>query len=1389
GQTIQYRGLCIQVDQDKDDYKVVPGQAVTVIFADHNGKEVARHAQRSNDFGSFAGSFTAPAVGATGSVSIRTEAEPFGAVSVNVEEYKRPKFLTKLEKPTKAARLNDVVHLEGKALAYTGAAVDGAPVQWRVVRQVRYPDWWGGFYWWRVPRSGVSQEIARGATVTKADGSFAIEFPARPDPSVPAKDEPTFHYLVSADVTDSAGETRSGQIDVNVGYTALKATLTAAPWQRADQPVELKIATATLDGEGQVAEGFVKVYRLKQPDRVHRKDLSGGPFPRRFGPAAADREKEPEPDPSNPASWALGEVAFESGFTTDKKGAAILKAKLGTGAYRAVLETQDRFGKKVTAKLPLDVVDPAAKALGIKVPSLFAAPTWQIEPGAEFTALWGTGYESGRAFVEVEHRGKLLQSYWTPAGQTQVLIKQAVDEAMRGGFSVRITFVRENRAYLETRQVDVPWSNKELKVRWEHFVSKLEPGHKETWTAIITGPDARKAVAEMVATLYDESLDAYLPHRWMKGFGVFRHDHSRVSSQFQNQALSLQHMLGFWPVKHKETHWTYRAFPSDLTANLREYEFGGRGGLRFAEAAFSARGDAKSADRAAADGARREGAGPPPASPTPDPASVTPRKNLSETAFFFPQLVSSEEGVVKMVFTMPEALTRWKFMGFAHDKALRSGFLEDSVVTARELMVQPYPPRFLREGDLLEFTVKVTNQSEGPLSGIVRLTLADARTDKSVDALLGNTALDQSFDIPAKESRSYAWRLKVPDDLGVLTYKAVATSGKLSDGEEGFLPVLSKRVLVTESLPLPIRGPGVKTFDFARLRASGSSDTLKHQQVVVQIVSNPAWYGVMALPYLMEFPHECTEQSFNRLYANALARHIATSDPKIRKVFEQWKGTPALDSPLEKNADLRSVLLEETPWLRQAKKESEARRNVAILFDDNRLDYELARLQRKMAELQLPDGAWSWFPSGPPNDYITLYITTGYGRLRHLGVNTDMGPALRSLERLDGWADRIYRDIRKHGKPEQNHLSPTIALYLYGRSFFLKDRPVAAGHKEAVDYFLGQARTHWLALAHRQSQGHLALALARFGDQKAAEAIMRSIKERAVSDEEMGMFWRDLERSWWWFRAPIETQALMIEAFDEVMKDGKAVEDCRVWLLKQKQTQDWKTTKATADAVYALLLRGADLLASDVLVDVTIAGMPLKAEKVEAGTGFFEKRYVGGEVNPKLGSITLKKTDEGVAWGSVNWQYLEDVSKVAAYEGTPLKLRKEIYTKVYTKKGPALQPMKGALKVGDELVVRLELRVDRDMEYVHLKDSRGSGTEPVNVLSQYRFQDGLTYYESTRDTASHFFIDYLPKGTYVFEYSTRVVHKGAYETGMAQIQCMYAPEFNSHSESFLLRVE
>jgi hypothetical protein len=1417
GQTISYKGISIRYDQNAGKYSAIAGLKITIVFNDPNGQEIARTEQTTNDYGSFSGVFTAPRDRVTGMMSIQVLGRP-SSIAFNVEEYKRPKFQVTLETPKEPAKLDGAVVATGKAAAYTGSAIGGAKVKWRVERGVQLPRW---CWWWQPP---ASKAVAHGTAVTAEDGTFTVEFTAAPDRSVPAKNEPVFNYSIHADVTDTTGETRSQDTSVRVGYTALQATFSVPEWLSTTQPAEIAVGTGTLDGQPLPAEGSFKVYALQQPLAVERAPLQR----ERSWWWGAD---EPQPDPTNPDSWALGAVVAEQRFATDASGHTKIAVPLKAGLYRAVVETKDRFGKAVTARETFEVIDPAATRYGVKVPNLFAAPQWQVEPGEKFQAFWGTGYLSGRAFVEVECNGQVLQRYWTKGERTQEVIAQTPTEAMRGGFTVRVTYVRENRAYFNERIVQVPWSNKQLAVKWETFRSKLAPGQKETWTAVVTGPDAERTSAEMVAALYDASLDQYATHGWPAAFGGFRWEYSLCQSEFQNAREDFRHFQGWWQVDQRSSSWNYRTFPSEVVSDVWGWQYERRmmksammpppmpasapGGMAdYAETSLQAAEASDSVRRpdpsATTVGMGFSGLAAPAIAPTPKPdlSKVTARKNLSETAFFFPHLQAGADGVVRMTFTMPEALTEWKFLGFAHDAQLRAGFLGGTAVTAKDLMVEPNPPRFVREGDAIEFTVKVSNQSDQPQQGTVKLTFADAATLAPVDAALGNTATEQPFDVPAKQSRTYSWRLTVPDGLGFLTYKAVAATAQASDGEENFLPVLSRRILVTESVPLPIRGKSTKRFAFQKLLDSGRSDSLCHQSLTVQMTSQPAWYAVMALPYLMEFPYECSEQVFNRLYANALARHIANSDPKIRRVFELWKNTPALDSPLTKNQDLKSVLLEETPWVREAKNESEARRNVGLLFDGNRLDAETAATLRKLADQQLGSGLWPWFPGGRENEYISLYIVTGFGRLRHLGVDIDVSSAVKALGALDAWIDESYREIRKLPHPEEYVPNHEDVIYLYSRSFFLEDQPVAQERRTAVDFFLGQLRKFWLKTDCRMCQAQGALALQRFGDKATPQAIVRSLKERSVSNEELGMFWRDTELSWWWYRAPIETQATMVEAFAEVAQDAQAVDDCQVWLLKQKQTQDWKTTKATADAIYALLLGGRNfdgranrpgeprlgggaipLLSSDALVEVALGGETIKPEHVEAGTGFYEQKFAPAAIKPAMGEITVTKTDDGVSWGSVHWQYLEDMAKVTPHEGTPLKLKKSLWVKQATKKGQELVPVTGPIAVGDELVVRIELRTDRDMEFVHLKDQRGSGTEPVNVLSRYKYQDGLAYYESTRDTASHFFIDYLPKGTYVFEYSTRVQLKGAYQTGVAEIQCMYAPEFNSHSESFVLEVK
>ncbi len=1392
GQTIQFKGIHARRDAARGEYGVLAGVKREVVLRDANEREVAKVTVESNAFGSFSGSVTAPRQGVTGEMTLGDGA---GSVTVQVEEYKRPKFRVEVGMPEAGARLGGEVEVKVKATGYSGAAVDGAKVVWRVRREVEWAPWVS-----RVVRRGEgsgSEEVGRGETVTGVDGSVAVRFVAVPGEMERDGGDAWFRYEVTADVTDGAGETRSAEVSVRVGERAMQAGLEMGAWQTGGEPVAVRVTTRSLDGEPLAAKGEVEVFRLVMPERVVRPRLSG----------------ESGEEESGMEGWARGERVVRRDAVTDGRGETTVRVKLGPGAYRVVYGGNDRFGKEVRAEADVVVVDPGAERFGVRVPYWRGAPSWELQPGEELRALWGSGYDRVRALVEIEHRGEVVERFWTDPARSQQGIRYRITEAHRGGLNVRISQVRERRMVSEVIPVRVPWRNKELVVKWEHLTSKLMPGATDTWSLTIGGAGAERAAVEMAAVLYDASLDSMKEHRWVEAFDGFRREPEAGPMGMRHGFEEMETLVDDWsPEKETERSWRRRwgvtgefgfeerlmsAAKSPVTRGLR---FGSDAisrdavdGLLAAPAPVMAKaregmamGGAYVSPAAEAEGgeeAARGGGG--------QVEGITARKNFQETAFFQPVVMSGADGTVKLTFTMPEAVTAWRFLGFAHDRRLRSGWVSGETVTARDLMVQANPPRFLREGDEVEMAVKVTNQSDREQTGTARLSFADGESGAPADAALGLTVPEQTFVVPAKESRSVAWRVRVPDGQGFLTWKAVAGTAEVSDGEEGWLPVLSKRVLVTESLPLAMGRVGEKQYVFEKLGAAGGSETLRHQGLSVELTSRPAWAAVMALPYLMEFPHECAEQTFNRYYANVLARHLALSDPEVRRVFDVWRDVQvdALESPLLKNGDLKTVMMEETPWLREAGKESEQRRNAGILFDASRLDAETARVLAKLDELQLEDGSWPWFAGGTTNERITLYVLAGFGKLERLGIKVESKMIDEAVEWADKWLVREHREaVRADRKEKGDRLTDLVALWLYGRGALAEGRPVAGKSEKALGYYLGQARTKWMKKP-RMVQAQAALGLKRFGDAEGAGRVLASLRERSVYREETGRYWAEKRELWRWEEAPVETQAMMVEAFREIGGDEERAGECVQWLLGQKRTQSWPTTKATADAVHAVMGGGKAGWSGGGTAKVRVGSREIEPEKREAGSGYFRVRIPAAEITAESARVTMSQTAAGNAWGAVHWTYLEEAGKVTAAAGGPLTVTKRLLVRVAGEKGPELRPVEGKVRVGDEVVVRMEVRSDRELEFVHLKDERPSSCEPTGVLSGWREQGGVGYYESTRDTAVHYFIESLPKGVHVFEYSVRVQLRGRSGSGLATVESLYAPEFRSHGVAGELEAE
>jgi len=1422
GQTIHFKGLVTQTSGKET--KILPDHSTTVYLYDANYQPKAEMKVKTNDYGTYAGSFTIPQGELTGEWHIQ---DNYGTTYFAVEEYKRPKFEVNFDTLKGNYRLNENVEVKGLAKSYAGYGIDGAKVTYRVTRTVNIP-YWKSFYY-IYPQTYSETEIANGTAVTDEKGNFKINFKALPDPAVSPKTEPYFTYTVSVDITDITGETRSNSTYVYAGYKSMIVTVALPDQVSREDTTRYMITTTNLAGTSTPAKGKITLTKLGDFPRLMRKRnwepvdqpvLGEEEFVKLFPHDIYDREDEVAKLPKEQVITSFGFDTHTNTFVraSDLKG-------LAPGRYLVSASSVDPFGETVSFEKYIVVYETANAKTPVNEYQWSVAVKNYGEPGEKAQFLIGSAAISVQVLYEIEQDKKIIYQEIITLNDEQRLIEIPITEAHRGNFSVHFSYVKDNRTYVQSHTVTVPFSNKELDLKFITFRDKLLPGQKEEWKIAVAGPDKEKIAAELLASMYDASLDAFRANSWYLSLERYHYQtkywqsteisqlsqgygytgKAYITTPLRMPLYESMNLFGFYlidPYQYMDNHF-YGGFLADEISVTEEKSMD-KDGNGFVTKMRST-GDVTTAISQNTvtfekDDREEEQSNIhfiPPGGET--AATNNIRSNFEETAFFYPQLETNEKGEFIFSFTIPESLTEWKFQGLAHTKDLKTGRIEKTVVTQKDLMITAFAPRFLRENDKLVFTAKVTNLSDHDLKGQAELQLLDALTLQPVDGKMGNKTPKVSIDIKKGQSAQVEWNLTVPPGLEAVTYRIMATAGDHSDGEEMTIPVLFNSMLVTESLPLPVNGNTTRNFSFDKLVRSGGSATMRHHKLTLEFTSNPAWYAVQSLPYLMEFPHECSEQTFNRMYANSIATHIANSDPRIRQVFDTWKNFQpnALLSNLEKNQELKAVMLEETPWVMDANDETERKRRIAVLFDLNRMQHELAGCVRKLNQMQVSNGGWPWFAGGPDNRYITQYIVSGFGHLKKLGIATSDATVTKMVRDGITYLDaRIREDydalVRHKVDLDEKHISQFQIQYLYARSFFT-EIAVDEKSKKAFDYYLGQSKKFWTTETFYM-RGMIALANFRYDDKKLAEKIVKSLKENAIYNEEMGMYWKQAS-GLYWHEAPIETQALLIEAFDEIADDQESIEKMKTWLLKHKQTNDWNTTKATAEACYALLLKGTSQLTDNAYVVIKMGGMTIDPANdnnltKEAGTGYFKTSWDGSQVKPEMGNVTVTKSSKGVAWGAVYWQYFEQLDKITS-ANTPVKITKKLFRQKPTDRGPVLEPVgdNTTLHVGDRVKVRVEIFVDRDMEFVHLKDMRASSFEPENVLSGYRYQDGLYYYESTRDAATHFFIDYLPKGAFVFEYPVRVTHEGNFSNGITTLQCMYAPEFSSHSEGVRVNVQ
>jgi len=1451
GQVVYFKGIITERTGEKTIPKT--NQSTRVIFTDANGQKVSEQTLITGEFGSFNGSFTAPLGLLPGQMTISNEN---GSVSFSVEEYKRPTFEVTSDPLEGNYKLGELVSVTGKATAFAGNAIDGGQVTYRVVRAARFP-FWNWRWCWPMP-SSPEIEIAHGTVATQASGAYQFTFPAIPDVLVEKKSWPVFDYTITIDVTDLNGETQSAEQVVTVGYKAILIETKVPEKLSLEKDTVISFKTTNLNGRPTPASVRVTLKRLDQPGGIYRSRLWSRPdlhiltreeFASQFPNDLYD-------DESNPETWKGAETIFDKRLNTASDSLINLKKSGFTisrpGSYLMSFQTTDPYGEVVEVIKYVTIFSPASKEVPVNDICWFVPLKTSGQPGETARYLVGSKDENVNVWVEIRHADSLLSRQMIKLSNRAMVFEIPIKEQYRGNLSVDFVSIRHNRVFQHSEVVTVPLVSKKLGITFETFRNNLVPGSKERWKIRITNPDSKPARAELMATMYDASLDKFRLHDW----SFYLYERILGMVPWETDAAFQTYSGQWYPVSQSDDiiiqHPGFRL--NWFGTNYFNY------GIRYARSAGGRMDKTMVMEDMAmpvsgveveSKGAPQQVKFTPPAvvedsvsssSPhqkkeTP-PAGMQVRRDFRETAFFYPSLTTDSTGNLTLEFTAPESLTRWRMLGLATTKNLDWALIEKELVTKKELMVFPNAPRFVRQGDTVIFSAKIVNLSDHDLSGEVVLNLADGLTQQSFNNLIDAASSGaqgtqkQIFTVQKGKSIPISWQLIIPvnNAPAVLQYRVTATAGSFSDGEERTIPVLTNRMLVTESLPLPVRGKGSYDFSFEKLLKSGTNEvsTMKNHKLTLEFASNPAWYAVQAIPSLNDKKYDNAAAIFDAYWSNALASFIVNSNPKIKAVFEAWKNlTPdALKSNLEKNEELKSALLRETPWVMEAKSETARKQKLGLFFDPDNIKANLSDNLRKLIKLQSPNGGWTWFAGMPENRYITQEIVTGLGKLYHLGA-TDLlaDPATQNMVTkavfyLDGELQKDYENLKRYQAKNMNdnHLSSNQIQYLYARSFFMagENKLVSEptqNRMEAFTYFKKLAEKYWLQ-NDRQLQGMIALALSRLGNTTIPPLILKSLTEKALQSNEMGMYWAESDHGYFWYQAPVETQALMIEAYDEVGRDHAAVENLKIWLLKQKQTQEWRSSRATLEACYALLLRGTNLLADDPGVKISLGKEKINSENLgdiakEAGTGYFQLSWSGKEITPEMGKITVSKSGDGVAWGAVYWQYFENLDKITP-AATPMKLEKRLFLERMTSTGPVLDPLAGkpgaspvpvTLKTGDKVVVRIILTVDRNLEFVHMKDLRAAALEPVapvssgnsgrseeNGLSGYRYQDGLGYYQSTTDQATNFFFDYLPKGTYVFEYPLRVNGAGEYSNGIATIQCMYAPEFTAHSEGIRINV-
>lgn len=1344
GQTVYVSGLAYEME--KDSTRVLADKKYTVSLYDANNNETGKVEVRTNGFGSFSGQFVLPSPCLTGYFSLRAADT---SVSFKVEEYKRPTFDVTFEPVKVEYQVGDSIEVVGMAKTFAGAPVQNARVHYNISRSYAWV--------WRFMGRGSARW--EGEAMTDEDGKFSV--PVHFEIDSDRRESPLWYYTynIQADVTDGAGETQQANLSLPLGSTSMVLNMDNLPDNLVkEKKLEIKLTAMNLSGEPVDTPVTYQVVEMEEQkdgqEKEGRKVLTGT--------VEANKSFVPE------AIYALP-----------------------SGNYRLKLSAKDTQGRECTASKNFLLF-----SLNDKRPP-FVITDWFYQDGLEFdaaspaTVYIGSSEKNVYLLYDVFAGNKRLESKRIELSDSVVSFRFPYKKEYGDGILVSMAFVKDGRLYSHNARIMKPAPEKKLQLKWTTFRDKLRPGQQEEWKLTVLYPDGSPAEAEMLATMYDASLDKiYSAHKL--DFGVDFH-YVVPLTYWNTSYMRNAYLYVDFPLKRlRAVPLEYSELIIPSTGRMEAMVVGYGGSPRATLAgALKIRGRSAanavmnqeavtdmvlqeemvetSAQEKVEMGSSEELA---------ETGDIQIRENFAETAFFYPQLRTNEKGEVSISFVLPESLTRWTFMGLAHTRNVDYGKIEATATASKEFMLQPNMPRFVRVGDKANIAASLMNLSDKGVKGTVRMELFNPETEKVF------YSQKQKFDVKGGETGHVNFTFEVSDKYAVMACRMVADGDTFSDGEQRYIPVLTDKQWVTETVPLNVNGEGAHTFSLENL-FNKHSKTASEQRLTVEFTAHPAWYAVQALPVVAHPQNEDALSWATAYYAHSLAAYIVKENPRIKQVFDSWKaqgGTKeTFMSNLQKNQELKNILLAETPWLAEATNEAEQKQRIATLFDLNTMNSQLAVSVEKLGELQNADGAWSWYKGMQGSRYVTTQVMEMLVRLNaltHQDADSRMQPMIqKGFEYLGKQAAEEYKSMKEAEKKGAVGLRPSeqVLRYLYICALDGKAPVDEKVNRYFIDKLSGEGKELTI---YGKALG--AIILQQAGKVAEARLFMQSLMEYSVVTDEMGRYFDTPKARYSWFSYKIPTEVAAMEAIQRITKDTKAIDEMKRWLLKQKQTQTWETPIATADAVYALMATGAsDLLANTGGVEITL-GKEVIRTPADNAIGYIKKTVSGDVMNIK--KVSVDKEGTGMGWGAVYAQYLESMDQIGE-QGNGLSVSRQLY------KGDEALNESVPLKVGDRITVRLTVKADRDMDFVQIKDDRAACMEPLQAVSGFRWGNGLGYYQATKDASTQFFIDQMRKGTYVIEYQVYVNRTGEYQAGIATVQSAYAPEFGGHTGGYRVMVE